>query len=180
MNKELLTEVKNTLAMVENELCFGGNWEDAKARIKRCEAQLTKALGEKDKDVCPECLERKVIPLIRYVRAEDTADHLITEPRTQPCPKCCLQKDKDVCPECKGEKWVSFPPPCQRGSRLCPTCLGTGKKDRLNRPDRGELLKGLVIDIEEHLLNLEHGIGSDTIAQEIVYDIIEAKLKALT
>ncbi len=80
-----------------------------------------------NKDLCPECLGKKVIPFVRYVRAEDTADHLITEPRTQPCPKCCLQKDKDVCPECKGEKWVSFPPPCQRGSRLCPTCLGTGR-----------------------------------------------------
>ncbi len=33
---EFKQEVINTLAMVENELCFGGNWEDAKARINRC------------------------------------------------------------------------------------------------------------------------------------------------
>ncbi|KKN74974.1 hypothetical protein LCGC14_0384760 [marine sediment metagenome] len=45
--------------------------------------------------------------------------------------------------------------------------------------DRHELLKELVVDIEEHLLNLEQGTKSDTIAQEIVYDIVEDKLLVL-
>ncbi len=38
--EEINQEVINTLAMVENELCFGGNWEDAKARINRCRLVL--------------------------------------------------------------------------------------------------------------------------------------------
>lgn len=41
--EEIKQEILNTLAMVENELCFGGNWVDAKARISRCRVQLAKS-----------------------------------------------------------------------------------------------------------------------------------------
>ena len=47
---EIKQEVINTLAMVENELCFGGNWEDAKARINRCRLVLDKAQLVKVRD----------------------------------------------------------------------------------------------------------------------------------
>lgn len=41
--EEMKQEVMNTLAMVENELCFGGNWEDARTRIDRCRSRLEEA-----------------------------------------------------------------------------------------------------------------------------------------
>ena len=53
--EEMEQEIKNNLTMVENELCFGGNWEDAKARISRCRSHLDKTQLAKSQDVCPEC-----------------------------------------------------------------------------------------------------------------------------
>lgn len=40
MIKEQAIEIKNMLVMVEQELCFGGNWEDAKATINRIKSTL--------------------------------------------------------------------------------------------------------------------------------------------
>ena len=47
---EIKQEIINTLAMVENELCFGGNWEDAKARINRCRLVLAKVRDRPDRE----------------------------------------------------------------------------------------------------------------------------------
>ena len=61
-----------------------------------------------------------------------------------------------------------------------PSILGKGiRRSKMNSPDREKIQKDLVSTIEEHLLNLEEGTKCDTIAQEIVYDIIEDKLLAL-
>lgn len=40
MSKEQAIEIKNMLVMVEQELCFGGDWEGAKATIDRIKTKL--------------------------------------------------------------------------------------------------------------------------------------------
>ncbi len=77
------------------------------------------------------------------------------------------------------EERLNRPAICRGCPRYETDCEGSNQED-CARLDRPELLKGLVVDIEEHLLNLEQGTQSDTIAQEIVYDIIKDKLNALS
>lgn len=75
MTQEERQEILNTLAMVENELCFGGNWEDAKDRIVRYRSQLLKP--QQPEQVCPGCSDRG---RINYPINAGIPDY--------PCPPC--------------------------------------------------------------------------------------------
>ncbi|KKK88740.1 hypothetical protein LCGC14_2740100 [marine sediment metagenome] len=96
---------------------------------------------------------KKVIPFVRYVRAEDTADHLITEPRTQPCPTCTGKKDR------LEDKDIPFPPKSTRTvkAKIISRKRGefiTDTEDRLDRPTRGDIYQ-LVLDFSYKNITLD-------------------------
>ena len=100
--EEIKQEVKSTLAMVRYELCFGGNWEDAKARIDRCEAQLA-------------------ILIVKGTEHTEEFDQKQDRPELM-----ILEKTKDNCPKCGGDgRTLKFL--ARAFSNRCPECNGYGK-----------------------------------------------------